>query len=54
MIGKTPYEAYHGKKPNVGHLLVFGCTAYAHMNDVRFNESKVGYEEVKCTSQGLF
>ena len=29
--GKTPHEAYHGKKPDVGHLRVFGCTAYAHV-----------------------
>ena len=29
--GKTLYEAYHGKKPDVGHLRVFGCTAYAHV-----------------------
>ena len=29
--GKTPYEAWYGKKPNVEHLRVFGCTAYAHV-----------------------
>ena len=25
----TPYEAWHGKKPSIGHLCVFGCLAYA-------------------------
>ena len=25
--GRTPYEAWYGKKPNVEHLKVFGCTA---------------------------
>ena len=25
----TPYEAWHGKKPSVAHLHVFGCLAYA-------------------------
>ena len=25
----TPYEAWHGKKPSIGHLRVFGCLAYA-------------------------
>ena len=25
--GKTPYEAWHGTKPRVDHLRVFGCTA---------------------------
>lgn len=28
---KTPYEAWHGKKPSVDHLRVFGCDAYAHV-----------------------
>jgi hypothetical protein len=27
--GKTPYEAWFGKKPGVKHLRTFGCTAYA-------------------------
>ena len=25
----TPYEAWHGKKPSIAHLRVFGCLAYA-------------------------
>jgi hypothetical protein len=24
----TPYEAWHGRAPTVGHLKVFGCVAY--------------------------
>ena len=27
----TPYEAWHGEKPKVDHLRVFGCDAYAHI-----------------------
>ena len=27
----TPYECWYGRKPNVSHLRVFGCTAYAHV-----------------------
>ena len=27
----TPHEAWTGDKPNVEHLRVFGCTAYAHI-----------------------
>lgn len=27
--GKTPYEAWHGDKPSVEHLRVFGCVAHA-------------------------
>ena len=29
--GMTPYEAYHGRKPNVENLCVFGCVSYAHI-----------------------
>ena len=29
--GMTPFEAWHGKKPSVDHLRVFGCDAYAHI-----------------------
>ena len=27
----TPYEAWHGKKPSVDHLRVFGCICYSHV-----------------------
>jgi hypothetical protein len=26
--GRTPYEAWHGRKPVVSHLWVFGCLAF--------------------------
>ena len=29
--GKTPYEAWYGRKPNVSHLKIFGSIAYAHV-----------------------
>ena len=29
--GKTPYEAWTGNKPNIGHLRIFGCDTYAHI-----------------------
>ena len=29
--GKTPFQALNGKKPNVNHLWVFGCSAYIHV-----------------------
>ena len=27
--GRMPYEAWHGRKPAVSHLRVFGCLAFA-------------------------
>ncbi|KAJ0586507.1 putative RNA-directed DNA polymerase [Helianthus annuus] len=27
----TPYEAWNGRKPSVGHFKVFGCLAYVHV-----------------------
>ncbi|KAI6011932.1 hypothetical protein PISMIDRAFT_117620 [Pisolithus microcarpus 441] len=29
--GATPYELWHGRKPDVSHLRVWGCTAYVHL-----------------------
>ena len=29
--GVTPFEIWHGKKPGVDHLRVFGCDAYSHI-----------------------
>jgi hypothetical protein len=29
--GITPEEVYSGKRPYIGHLRAFGCTAYAHI-----------------------
>jgi hypothetical protein len=28
LVGRTPYEAWHGRKPVVNHLRVFGCRAF--------------------------
>ena len=27
----TPYEAYYGKQPNLGHVRIFGCRAQVHV-----------------------
>lgn len=31
MKGRTPYEAWYSKKPNIGHLRTYGCLAYMHI-----------------------
>jgi hypothetical protein len=28
LAGRTPYEVWHGRKPTVNHLRVFGCRAF--------------------------
>jgi hypothetical protein len=28
LVGRTPYEAWHGQKPAVSHLRVFNCRAF--------------------------
>src|ERR1700722_18946751 len=35
VVNKTPFEAWSGEPPSVGHLRVFGCTAYAHVSKQR-------------------
>jgi hypothetical protein len=30
-VGKTPFELWHGRKPDYSILRVFGCRAYAHI-----------------------
>lgn len=29
--GKTPHEMFHGEKPNLSNLRVFGARAYIHL-----------------------
>ena len=50
---KTPEEAFSGKKPEVGHLRVFGCPVYIHVPKDKQTKMKpsgkkgifVGYSE---------
>lgn len=37
--GKIPYEAWGGKKPDLGHIKVFGCIAY--MNEPSVHVKKL-------------
>jgi len=31
VVGKTPYKAWHRRKPSLKHLRVFGCLAFVHV-----------------------
>lgn len=34
--GRTPYELYFGRKPDISHLRVFGCEAFYHVGGHKF------------------
>ena len=47
---KTPYEKWTGVKPNVKHLRLFGCTAYAHIEASTRNSLQT--TSIKCKFLG--
>ena len=49
--GKTPYEAWHGSKPNVSHLREFGCDVW--ILDESKNKSKLEPKSKKMTLVGF-
>jgi hypothetical protein len=48
--GKTPQEAWCGRKPSVAHIRVFGCIAYAKIPDA--SRTKLEAKSVKCLFLG--
>ena len=48
--GKTPFEAWNGEKPNVKHLRIFGCEAYAHVP--KDERKKLDSKSRKCILLG--
>ena len=49
-LNKTPFEVWHGKKPKVNHLRVFGSDAYAHVP--RDKRAKFNTKTRKCIMVG--
>jgi hypothetical protein len=47
---KTPQEAWSGRKPNVSHLRVFGCKAFAHVPDEK--RTKLESKSMPCVFLG--
>jgi hypothetical protein len=43
---KTPFELWHGKKPDVSHLRIWGCTAYVHVQ--KDKRTALGSHMEKC------
>ena len=48
--GMTPFEAWTGEKPNVEHLRVFRCAAYAHV--AKDDRKKLDVKSRKCILLG--
>jgi hypothetical protein len=49
---KTPQEAWSGRKPNVSHLRVFGCKAFAHVPDEK--RAKLVSKSMLCVFLGYY
>ena len=50
VVGTTPYEKWHGSKPSVSHLKVWGCVAYVHIQ--KDKRAKLGSHMEKCVFIG--
>lgn len=50
LTNKTPFEAWHGRKPAVSHLKVFGCVVYARILDEK--RSKLDDKSRRCVFVG--
>jgi hypothetical protein len=37
----TPFEAFYGKKPQIGHLRIFSCQAYSRIANTKSNGKMV-------------
>lgn len=46
----TPYQRWNGKKPDMSHMKVFGCVAYAHVPDTE--RRKLDKKAVKLRFMG--
>ena len=50
LVGKTPFEVWNKRKPSVGHLRVWGCLAYVHVQ--KDKREKLGSHMEKCVFIG--
>lgn len=48
--GKTPYEIWYGRKPDLTQLRVFGCKAMSHVP--KANRTKFKPKSIECTMVG--
>jgi hypothetical protein len=50
VTGVTPYEAWTGRKPELGHIRVFGCIAFVHVPKEK--RRKLDDKSIKCILLG--
>jgi hypothetical protein len=50
--GKTPEEAYSGKRPSVAHLRVWGCVAYANLSPTQRDGDKLAPNAIRTALVG--
>ena len=48
----TPYEAYFGKRPDLGHLRLIGCDAWLALSKERPGQKKLSPRGLKCKFLG--
>ena len=51
--GRTPYELWYGRKPNVNYFKVFGCVAYAHIKDDKRRKLDAKVEKMRFVGYSL-
>src|SRR5258705_4299224 len=51
-IGMTPYERWYGKKPHLGHMRIFGCRCYAHLE--KEHRKKFDSHTIECVFLGYY
>ena len=51
-LNKTPFEVWHGKKPKLNHLRVFGSDACTHAHVPRDKRVKFDMNTYKCIMVG--
>jgi hypothetical protein len=50
-IGITPHEAWHGRRPNLSYIRVFGCVAFAHTPNIP-SRKKLDDRSIPCQLLG--
>ncbi len=49
-VAVTPYESWFGKRPNVSHFKIFGCSAFVHIPQV--SRTKLDPKSERCVFVG--